>query len=832
MPNVRLAFRTLRKSPFVTLVAILSLSLGIGANSAIFSLFDQMLLRALPVPSPEELVNLAAPGPKPGSDSCNSAGGCDEVFSYPMFRDLEAAQEPFAGLAAHRSFGANLAYKGQTLSASGMMVSGSYFPTLGVQPALGRLLGPDDDRTPGGHFVAVLSHAYWQSRFGQSPDVLNETLTVNGAPYTIVGVAPRGFEGTTLGIEPSLFVPITMREQLYPTWEGFDNRRAYWVYVFGRLRPGVSIEQAREAINVLYHGIINDVEAPLQTGMSDPTLVRFRAKEVLVAPGRRGQSVLHREALAPLLLLLCVTGIVLLIACANIANLLLARAANRRTELAVRLSIGANRRHVIGQLLTESVLLGILGGLGGLVTARWTLSLILSQLPPQAMGSVATGIDARVLLFAAALSIGTGVLFGLFPALYATRSSLITGLRAQAGMTSGVRSTGRFRTLLATSQIVLSMALLISAGLFVKSLMRVSRVDLGLDAESMATFAISPQLNGYEPARSRALFQRLESELEGVPGVAGVAASMVPVLAGSSWGNNVSVEGFEAGPDTDTNSRFNEVGPGFFRTIGIPLLSGREFTESDVVGSPKVAIVNEAFARKFNLGREAVGKWMAMGNMKEELDIQIVGLIQDAKYSDVKDEIPPQFFRPYLQDEDLGFMNFYVRSFLLPEDVLSTIQTSVSALDPNLPVEGLKTMEQQIHENVFVDRMVGTLSAAFAILATLLAAVGLYGVLAYTIAQRTREIGLRIALGADRGSVRAMVFSQVGRMTVVGGVIGVGVALGLGRLARSLLFEIEPHDPAVISVAAIVLVLVAGGAGFIPAYRASRIEPMRALRHE
>src|SRR5688500_16918391 len=361
MPNLRLAFRTLFKSPFVTLVAILSLALGIGANSAIFSLFDQILLRPLPVPNPHELVNLQAPGPKPGSQSCGQAGNCEEVFSYPMFRDLERVQTTFTGIAAHRPFGASLGYQGTSLSGEGLLVSGSYFPVLGLNPALGRLFTPEDDKTIGGHFVVVLTHDYWRNRFELNPNVLNETLVVNGQAMTIVGVAPRGFAGTTLGQNPDVFVPITMRGLMSPGFNAFENRRSYWAYLFARLQPGVSREQATVAINGPYHAIINDVEAPLQKGMSEQTMARFKAKQITTEPGTRGQTSFDDDARTPVVVLMAVTGTVLLIACANIANLLLVRGAGRAAEMAVRLSIGANRRQLITQLLTESILLAVFG---------------------------------------------------------------------------------------------------------------------------------------------------------------------------------------------------------------------------------------------------------------------------------------------------------------------------------------------------------------------------------------------------------------------------------------------------------------------------------------
>jgi predicted permease len=832
MPNFRLAFRTLFKSPFVTLVAILSLALGIGANSAIFSLFDQMLLRPLPVPSPEELVNLGAPGPKPGSQSCGQAGSCEEIFSYPMFRDLERVQTSFTGIAAHRSFGASVGYQGTSRGGDGLLVSGSYFPVLAVTPALGRLFTVEDDKTIGGHFVVVLSYDYWRNRFELNPAILNETLVINGQAMTVVGVAPRGFNATTLGQNPDLFVPISMRGLMNPGFNGFENRRTYWAYVFGRLKPGVSIEQATVAINGPYRAIINDVEAPLQKGMSEQTMARFRARQITTEPGQRGQSSFDNEARTPLTILLVVTGTVLLIACANIANLLLVRGAGRSAEMAVRLSIGANRRQLITQLLGESILLAALGAVAGLLVAKWTLDLIASIMPAEGGPLIAFSLSPTMLIFAGGAAIATGIAFGLFPALHSTRPDLATTLKNQAGQPGGAKAARRFRTTLATVQIAMSMALLVPAGLFAKSLFNVSRVDLGLKADHMVLFGLAPEMNSYNTERTRQLFERIEDEFAAVPGVTGVVMTMVPVLAGNNWGNSLVVEGFEAGPDTNTNASFNGVGPGYFRTMAIPLMAGREFTRADAFGAPKVGIVNQSFARKFNLGDNPVGKRFGLGGANAKPDIEIVGLVQDAKYSDVKREVPPQYFLPYRQEERLGFGYFYVRTATPPEAMLTTIPAVIRKLDAGLPVSDVKTMETQIRENVTQDRIISTLSLAFALLATVLAAIGLYGVLAYTVAQRTREFGLRMALGADGAAVRGLVMAQVVKMAVIGGTIGLIVAVGVGRLAQSLLFELEGHDPMVLTGATFALALVALGAGFIPALRASKVDPMNALRYE
>ncbi|MDE3172194.1 MAG: ABC transporter permease [Gemmatimonadota bacterium] len=830
MHRLRLAFRTLFKTPFVTAVAVLSLALGIGANAAIYSIFNEMLRQPLPVPHPDRLVNLGAPGPNPGSQSCGQAGGCDVVFSYPMFRDLEKGSTGLSGVAAHRSFGANIAYGDQTMNTEAELVSGSYFPVLELTPALGRLLGPADDQTIGADNLAVLSYAYWQAHLGGDRGVLGKPIVINGQTMTIVGVAPEGFTGTTLGEEPAAWVPITERQLLWPGNKPFEHRWEYWIYLFGRLKPGVTLDQARAGLNAVYHPIITDVEAAQQKGMSDATMKRFKAKVVTVEDGRRGQSTVAQNVRTPILLLFAITGIVLLIACANIANLLLARAADRTMEMAVRLSLGATRWQIVSQLLLESVLLALLGGAVSVLVAHGTLVAIVAMMPAEASQALHFQLHMSTVWFAAALAVGTGILFGLVPALQSTRPDLVTALRNNSGKLSGTRGAVRFRTSLVTAQIALSMALLIAAGLFIKSLRNVSRVDLGINVEHLATFGVSPQMNGYTYARAGVFFGRLDENLSGAPGVSGVTEAMVPLVSGSNWGNDVNVEGFKRGPDVDANSRFNEVGANYFHVVGMQLLAGRDFTASDVAGAPKVAVVNEAFAKKFHLGRDAVGKHMSMGG--DTLNIQIVGLVKDAAYSDVKDPVPPVFFIPWRQDTTVGSLTYYVRSPRDPEQILHAIPGVVRKMDPNLPMEQLRTLAQQVHDNVFLDYMITNLSAAFAVLATLLAAIGLYGVLAYSVAQRTREIGVRMALGADGGRVRRMVLRQVGLMTLTGAVIGIGGAIALGRGAQSLLYQLKGWDPVVMILAAVALSLVALGAGYIPARRASRTDPMQALRYE
>ena len=834
LANIRLATRVLIRTPVVTSVAVVSLALGIGSNAAIFSLYSQFLLRPLPVAEPERLVNLEAPGPKPGLTSCNGAGGCDEVFSYPMFRDLQRQQTVFTDVAAHVGFVASVAYQGRTLGlVQGMQVSGSYFPALGSVPALGRLFGPEVDEPIGGQPIAVVSHDFWRDDLGGARDVLGDALIVNGQPLTIVGVAPAGFRGTTLNMPSVIFVPITMHAKLVRNVEEgrFEDRRSYWTYLFARLRPEVTLDQARAATAPLYRSILTEVEAPLQTGMSDQTTAQFVARALPIRDGRRGQSQMHDAVNLPLLLLLGVTAVVLLIACANISNLLLARSTGRASEMAMRLSLGASRRHLLTQLLTESCLLAFIGGAAGLVVAQWTLRFIGALLPPEGADLFQWTLDPYAVPFTGAVSLTTGVLFGLFPAFHCTRGLLMEALKDVAGQPGGTRTAARFRNGLVVAQLALAMMLLVAAGLFLQSLTNVTRIDLGIRTNDIVTFRLSPGLNGATDAQAQALFERVQTELAAQPGVTAVTAASVAVLTGDNWGVRVMVEGFDAGPDTNRDTRFNRIGTDYFRTLGIPLLGGRTFTAADVRTARPVAIVNEAFARKFSLGHDAVGSYLGRGGLDVELDTEIVGLVANTRYSNAKSPAPPIVYVPYRQTESVGALTFYARSTLPPGSLLRTIPPLVAELDPNLPVTRLSTLTQQIQERGFADRTTTVLSAAFAGLAMLLAAVGLYGVLAYTVGQRTREFGLRMALGADAGRLRSVVLGQVGRMMVAGGAIGLVAAFGVGRVTQSLLYGIDGLPPIVITAAVSALAAVALAAGFAPAHRASRINPMTALRH-
>jgi predicted permease len=810
------------------------LASALGATTAMYSIYYEALVRPLPVVEPQRLVNLGAPGPKWGSTSCGIAGDCQHVFSYPMFRDLEARQSAFAGIAGHSEFEASLAFRGAAIPAGGMLVSGGYFPLLGVRPALGRLLAPADEPRVGEAPVVVLSYAYWRDELGADPGVLGQTLTVNGQPLTIVGVAPAGFFGTVWGRRPRVFVPLSMRWLMQPTLPRTDETRtAYWIYAFARLRPGETVEKAGAPINALYSGILNEVDAPLNAGLPPAAFEQFQRRTITLEPGALGQSEFRSDQPVPtqLKLLLGLTALVLLIACANIASLLLARGVARAGEMALRSSLGASRGRLVAQLLLESVTLAAAGAVASVPIALLTLRGMLALFPGWAVDNLPIGIGGASLLFAAVAALATVVLFGLAPAVYATRADLASVIKGQAPQAVGGRGTARFRAALATAQIALSTLLLGLAGLFTHSLANVARVDLGMNVDSLVSFTLAPRLSGYTAEGTAQLFGRVERELAAVPGVSDVASASMRVIVNDMWGNGVSIDGFEQTPGVSTDAMSNMVSPGFFKTLGVPLLAGRDFTEADRLGAPRAAIVNQAFVLKFGLGDAPLGKRFGVGGQTEH-DIEIVGVAADAKYSNVKDEIPPQYVLPWRQDASIGRLSFYVRAAVEPAQLLQTLPRVIASIDPNLPVDELTTVRRTVQENVFLDRLVAVLSAGFAALATLLAAIGLYGVLAYDIARRTREIGLRLALGAAPRALRTMVLKQVGLMAAIGIPVGLGAAVAVARGAAALLYGLSGYDPPVLAAAVGLLCAVVGVAAYLPARRAVRVAPMEALRHE
>ena len=830
LQDLRYAIRALIRRPLVTGVAVVSLALGIGVNTAMFTGFDRLLLQRLAVPSPEEIVFITSPGPHPGSRSTSNSGRVDAVFSYPLFRDLEQLTNVGVRVAAHRDIGANVAYRGQTSVARGILVSGQYFPVLGVTPALGRLFGSADDRIPGGHPIVVLSYNYWNTRFGADPRVVNDTVVVNGELMTVIGVAPRGFVGTTLVDRPDFYMPLTMAQQAYrdPAWNGITSRQNHWLYVFGRLEPGVTRERAQALSNVPFAALIRDVEFPEQRSvLREAERQPFQERKLIFEDGQRLRSRDRDTIWAMLLMLHAVTLFVLCIACANVANLLLARISDGTSEMAVRLALGAAPARVTRLLLTEVIVIGLLGSAGAIVVGRATLTGISALLPPEDAPMLDLAINGSVLLFTLILGLGTTLLFGLFPTLHGVRAAIARGLQANATRISGSRAANRFRSSMATTQVALATALLGVAGLFILSLFNVSRIELGIRREGLVTFRLSPYQNGYSPERSGAFFTRLEDELRGLPGVTSVTATTVPILTGGGSSNRLTVEGFNADPEADTSASYGRTSIDYFRTLGVPLLAGRDFTLADTTGTPAVAIVNEAFARKFSLGERTIGAHFRLGDRPP--DIQIVGLVPDTKYSGVRDPSPAQFFLPYRQ-ATVGSLTFYVRGAADTRSLVGMIPPVVARLDANLPIDDFRTMDDQVWENTTRERILTTMSSAFAALAVVLAAIGLYAVLAYGVAQRLREIGIRIALGARSADVRRLVISQVGRISLVGGVIGAALAFAIGRAGRAMLYEVQGYDLSIIGGAVLLVAAVVVLAAVIPARRAIRVQPVEVLR--
>ncbi len=827
--DIRFALRTFRKSPVFVLVAVLSLALGIGANTAIFTLVDQVLLRLLPVKDPEQLVLLRARGNHYGSNNGRYK------LSYPMYEDFRDHNEVFSGMFCRWDTAFSVSSEGKTERVYGEAVSGTFFPVLGVGAALGRVLTPDDDRTPGGHPVAVISYRYWMTRFGGDPNVIGKKILVNGYPFNIVGVSQAGFDGLDPTVSPSVRVPVMMKAQLDP--QGFYNlksRRGRWVNVFGRMKPGVTMEKAKAALQPFFHQMLEmEVQQKEFANAAPETKQRFLRMYIDLMPASKGDSPLRDQFSNPLLVLTAIVATVLLIACANVASLMIARATARQKEIAVRLALGASRGRIVSQLLVESIMLAIIGGALGVVFAM-TIDRALIAFLPRGSSSLAisTTPDWRILAFSAAVSIVTGVLFGLVPALQATRPHVAGTLKDQVGSIAGGTSV-MLRKGLVAAQVTLSLLLLIGAGLFIRSLRNLKDLDPGFKTANLIAFAVDPPLNGYKPDRTLEFFRQLRDDLNAQPGVESAALAVMPVLTGNEWDSSMAVEGFAHKPSETPDPHMNFVSPDYFKTMQIPILIGRDFRMTDGKTAPKVCIVNEKFARKYFKDGNALGRHVGMGgDPGTKLDIEIVGVVRDTKYEGMRDEVPLEVYRPYHQMEFALGMYAYVRTARDPEQVFSSVRRVVNNLDPNLPVFGMKTLEKQMDESLVTERLVATLSTGFGFLATLLAAVGLYGVLAYMVAQRTREIGVRMALGAASADVVWLVMKEVCILAGIGIAIGLPAAYALTRFVKSQLYGIEPNDAFTIAAAVIGIAGVAMLSGYLPARRATLVDPMRALRWE
>jgi len=830
LADLRYALRTLKRSPLFAAVAILSLALGIGANTAIFTLIDQILLRQLPIREPERLVMLYQRG------SHNGSNMGDRMQSYPIYRDYQMKAAPLEEVICRRLVSASVSVDNQTERVQAEMVSGNYFSMLGVRPAIGRVFSSEeDDRVYQGHPVVVLSYDYWVNRFARDKNVIGKKILVNNYPMTVVGVSAAGFAGMDPTRSPQIRVPVLMKVAMVPewTWVEMSDRRTRWVQVFARLRPGYTVDSAKAPMQGLFHQIREyETTLPAAAKWSPYSREQFMRGTLNLEPAATGYSGLRNSFSKALIVLMCMVGLVLLIACANVANLMIARAFSRQKEIAIRLSIGASRGQLVRQLLVESLVLSFAGGVAGIFLAvtmtRGLLALIPAEGNPLLVNPEP---DLRILLFTLTLTVMTGLLFGLIPALRASRPDLWTTLKDTVGSVAGGGGSLVLRQGLVAAQVALSFLLLFGAGLFVRSLQNLKTTETGFhELENLVTFQLAPALNGYDAPRVMHLYQELLDRVRGVPGVKSAALAAVPLLAGNEWDSSMSVEGHKAKDGEDMQAFMNSLMPGYFTTMGTPMLEGRDFDLRDIKKDAKVAIVNSRFAKHFFGDQSAVGRHIGFGGGPDaKLDIEIVGVAADSLYEGPREGVRRQVFVP---NWGKGQAAFYVRTTMGPSNAYGALRNAVRELDPSLPVYEMTTLAGQLDNTLLTERLIALLSAGFGLLATLLAAIGLYGVMAFVVARRTKELGIRIALGAQRSSVIWLVMREVLLLLGIGLAVGVPAAIGLGRYVAAQLYGITANDPWIAGTTIALLVTVASAAGLIPANRASRIDPILALRFE
>ncbi len=837
------ALRTLRRSRGFALVAALTLALGIGANTAIFTLLDQVLLRLLPVKNPQRLVLLTMRGRHYG----NNWGG--NAISYPMYRDFQDHNEVFSGMFCRFPDPVSMTFGSQSERVAAELVSGTYFGVLGVGTALGRAFTPEDDRVPNGHPLVMLSYDFWRQRFGGDRQIVGETVLINKHEMTIIGVAQAGFDGVELGYSTKIFIPVMMEQQiLIGNPKMLTDRRSRWVNAFGRVKPGVAETKAKASLQPFMHSMLEqEVKEAAFRNASAYDREEFLKCWIDVLPGSQGRAYLRRELSTPLWVLMATTGMVLLIACANIANLLLARATGRQKEIAVRLAMGATRGRIVSQLLIETLSLSTLGGVLGLALAFWADKALMAVYLPSDSGNlnISTAPDLRILAFTLAVTVVTGVIFGLAPALQATRPDVGRTLKDQAGAVVG-GGHGRLRNALVVTQVALSLLLLIGAGLFLRSLKNLSNQGTGFPAERLVGFNIDPSLNGYTPKQLNGFYQQLADNLGALPGVKSVAVASMRIMENNEWDSGLTAEGYSpTKPDDHPQAYMNQIGPGYFATLGVPIVAGRDFrlTDNRVIKratatddddtTPTTVIINEKFGQKFFAGRNPVGMHLGFGtDPGTHTDMEIIGVVKDIKYTNLRDEIPIQAYVPYMNSPYLGGMTIYVRTAGEPNQLMSSVRAKMRELDANVPIYAMRTMDEQISNSLSTERMIASLSTVFGFVATVLAIIGLYGVMSYSVAQRTREIGIRMALGAEQGKVVGMVMREVVTLIAIGVGVGVPAALVVTRVVKSQLYGLEAHDPWTLGLATGLLAMVACAAGYVPALRASRVDPMKALRYE
>jgi len=821
--------RALRRSPVFTTAAVLSLALGIGANTAIFSLLDQVVLRSLPVADPERLVALHGNYSGPGENSSSSSSNSESVFPYPLYRDLRDRVPAFTGIVARAIAPVRITWQGSTQAAEAEITTGNYFTTLGVPAILGRTIAPDDDGAPGAHPVAVLSHSFWTSHLGSNPGVVNQTVGINGHPFVVIGVSSASFNGLVQGDSPDVYVPMAMQRAITPTEDVLEDRTHSWLNFFARIKPGESLARAQAAMDVAFHAIL---EADVRQGgardrKDQEALLQNRLE---LRPAAHGITELREKWEKPLRVLMIMVGLVLLIACANVAGLLVARGAGRQREIAIRLALGAKRWLLVKQLLLEGLLLAIAGAAAGLLVEHWSTAGLLRILPRDAAGGWVSGsLDLRVLIYTLALSVVCALLFALVPALQATRPNVATTLKDQASNVLTGGSSGRLRRVLVTVQVALSLLLVVGAGLFSASAANLVNANRGFRAERLWMFSVDATLIRNGTAAANAFYHDLLERLAALPGTRGVAASDGGPYAGAGWGMSIRVEGDPAGEKSFASSSIIAISPGYLRALGIPLRAGREFSDRDA--AVEAVIVDEAFVKRYFPNQNPLGRHLGIGGPKAPLNREIVGVAADVR-NNVRRPAYQTIYFPYTQRPEPARMVFYVRTTENETGLAAAIWRAVREADAGLPVPEIQPVEVRIREALYTERLVAVLSSAFGILATLLAAIGIYGVIAFAVARRTAEIGVRMALGALPAAVLRMVLLDAGRMVAAGLAIGLSAAFVLSRYVESQLFGIQAADLPIYASAAVALAAVAALAALVPAWRASRIDPVTALRYE
>jgi len=824
--------RTMARSPMFTAVAVFSLALGIGANTAIFTLMDQLLLRLLPVKDPQQLVMIWSSGPHLG----NNNGG--RASSYPMYQQYQRRAPFLSHVFARYQSQASVSFAGQTERISLELISGNYFQTLGVGPAAGRVFTPEeDDRTYQGHPVAVLSYDYWMTRFSGKRDVLGTKILVNNYPMTVVGVSAPGFQGLDPAFSPQVRVPIQMKPLMTPAWDDLGNERSQWIQLFARMKPGETVDSARGKLQNVFRQVLEEeIKMPGMRTVSAYYLDLFRKRQVKMELASTGYSGMRNQVGDALVVLMGMVGLVLLISCANVANLLIARAAARQKELAVRMAIGSSRAQLVRQLLIESLVLAFSGAALGVILSMWTVRALMSFAPAGASAlTVQATPDTRVLAFTIGLAFLTSLIFGLLPAMQSTRLNLWTTLKDMVGGIAGGFSGVRLRKALVAAQVAFSFLLLAGAGLFMRSLSNLQSTETGFKAMSnLVTFQVNPALNGYNVPREKLFYRQLLANVRAAPGVQDAAIARVALLHGNESDSCTSVEGHTAKDGEDMQAFTNSLSPGYFTTMGIPLLEGRDFLDSDAGEVTSVAIVNRKFAEHFfGSVRNAIGRYLGQGcSPQTKLTVRIVGVTENTLYEGPRDGVHRQAFFPRFQARNPGSVAFYAHTGIGSVQTYSLLRNEVRKLDSALPVYELKTLQGQLDETLSAERLIATLSGAFGVLATLLAAIGLYGVMAFVVVRRTKEIGLRVALGAQPSQVLWIVMREVLLLLGIGLAAGVPIAYLLTRVVSSQLYNVQPADLPTAVIAASLLGAVALAAGFLPARRATTIDPMRALRYE